>query len=944
VFRDLGEDHEINIRKQEYDTLINTLASPIHKNGLLLGDDDEVNSSLVIQVLRAQEMVDCFGQRRYFISCSMASTVTELFQVITTVLDSTVESWENLFKFLGEIPTFLILHGLNTAWGYESSEVENLIQQISERATLVVTMRKAGVPKGVDWDLVLPIQALPRGPRDRDTIQPIFNVDHNPTIFFTGCEHILSSIRATFQNWEALNPDNLNHVQTITGMGGIGKTRLAVEYSHRFKNEYTVVHWIAADSLEALDVGYIALAKSLGLPEAKKDDPKQIVAAALNWLSSCTGWLLIFDNVDDYVIHNKKSIEKADVYSTIKERLPKKIRGHVLITSRQVTTNSFFRVMQMPCMNPEIGALFLLRRSRMIDMTCPLSYAPKEDVETARELVEEMGGLPLAIDQAGGHISYEGLTLKEYQELYMECREELWKERGNETDPSSALHASPVFITFTTSFRKIETDHNAEMLLKLCAVLHPDKIPKDMLTVGAQYLYPGTAMPKRAMQKAISPLRQYSLILLSRDNTTITIHRLVQEILLTLMKDSLSTIRELVYTATRMVDTSFPFVNYGTLSSATIYLPHAEVCSGNIAKYSLVDQFSEIQRVPQILPITAHLLYYLGSYFYYIGQYTRAEEQYRFSKMILEKVESSELETQTLKISVIRALAQAYWRTGHYKESSPNYKQALKIAEELYGQDSRETALTLHQYARVLGEQGKYEECNTLFERTLHIWRESTENDKVKMLARSEHEFARLLGVQGFHKRAEELSSGALEVFKRPDIAGPSHPTTASILRALIRIRMDQGRYGDAEEKLKWVQKVMEEGLGENHIEVGTTCHELASVYHRQEKYEEAKELYKKALDIYESSLQEYDKGRMSQGHPDTVATLSGLASVYRAQGNFDEAEKMYQRALSICSSQLTAEHVGAIAVRKDFAELLRQLGRGGRGAGVRTNAQEIHI
>jgi tetratricopeptide (TPR) repeat protein len=858
----------------------------------------------------------------------MASTVTELLQVINTVLDSTVESWENLFEFLGEMPRLLILHGLNTAWRDYPLEVENIMQKFSEKASLVVTMRKADVPKGVDWDLVLPIQSLPRGARDREGVQPIFNVDYSCTMFFTGYDHILTSIRATFQNWEALNPDDLNGVQTITGMGGIGKTRLAVEYSHRFRNDYTVIHWIAADRLEALDVGYIALAKSLGLPEAEQDDPKQIVAAALNWLSSNTGWLLIFDNVDDYVIHNKKSTEKVDVYCTLKERLPKKICGHVLITSRQVTTNSFFRVVQMPCMDAETGALFLLRRSRMIDTTSSLSYAPKEDVETAKELVKEMGGLPLAIDQAGGHISYEDLNLKEYQEMYMECREELWNERGDETDPSSTLHTSPVFITFTTSFRKIETDHHAERLLKLCAVLHPDKIPTDMLTVGAQYLYPGTAMPRRTMQKAIYTLRQYSLILLSRDNTTITIHPLVQEILLTLMKDSLPTIRELVYTAIRMVDTSFPLVDYGTLSSATIYLPHAEVCSRNVAKYSLVDQLSEIQRTPQILPITAHLLYFLGSYFYYIGQYTRAEEQYRFSKTILEKVESSELETQTLQISVIRALAQAYWRTGRYKESSPIYQQALRIAEGLYGQDSREVALTLHQYARVLGEQGKYEECNTLFERTLHIWRESAESDKVKMLARSEHEFARLLGVQGFHQRAEELSSGALEVFKHQDIAGPSHPTTASILRALIRIQMDQGRYDGAEEKLKWVQNIMEEGLGKNHIEVGTTCHELASVYHKQEKYEEAKNLYKKALDIYRSSLQEYDKGRTTQGHPDTVATLSGLASVYRAQGKFDEAVEMYQRALSICSSQLTAEHVGAIAVRKGFAELLRQMGR----------------
>jgi len=109
---------------------------------------------------------------------------------------------------------------------------------------------------------------------------------------------------------------------------------------------------------------------------------------------------------------------------------------------------------------------------------------------------------------------------------------------------------------------------------------------------------------------------------------------------------------------------------------------------------------------------------------------------------------------------------------------------------------------------------------------------------------------------------------------------------------------------------------------------VGTSCHELAFLYHTEGRYSEAESYYIRALKIYKDALEEYDEKNPSPGHPDTVATLSALACLYETLGRKDEAIQMYQRALAICLDQLAPQHVGAIAVRKNYSALLQEMGK----------------
>jgi len=139
---------------------------------------------------------------------------------------------------------------------------------------------------------------------------------------------------------------------------------------------------------------------------------------------------------------------------------------------------------------------------------------------------------------------------------------------------------------------------------------------------------------------------------------------------------------------------------------------------------------------------------------------------------------------------------------------------------------------------------------------------------------------------------------------------------------------MDQGKYVQSEEKLDGIMHIMEDQLGDKHIETGTSCHELALLYHTEGRYDEAESYYTRALEIYKDALQEYDEKSPSPGHPDTVATLSALACLYETLGRNDEAIQMYQRALAICLDQLTPQHVGAIAVQRNYSALLHEMGK----------------
>ena len=227
-----------------------------------------------------------------------------------------------------------------------------------------------------------------------------FNVPHPRNPVFSGREELLGDLRKVLtQGSQAA----LSQPQAISGLGGIGKTQAAVEYAYRHRDDYRAVLWSGAESRDALVSGFASAARLLELPESDEQDLGVVVQAAKRWLESNRGWLLILDNVEDLKL--------------IKEFVPSNSAGGVLLTTRLPATGTIAQRVELTKMDVEEGSLFLLRRAKIVAGAAPLEAAGEADRTLAAEIHGEVGGLPLALDQAGAFIDETPSSLAEYLEL-----------------------------------------------------------------------------------------------------------------------------------------------------------------------------------------------------------------------------------------------------------------------------------------------------------------------------------------------------------------------------------------------------------------------------------------------------------------------------------------------------------------------------------------------
>src|SRR6266545_4307564 len=185
----------------------------------------------------------------------------------------------------------------------------------------------------------------------------------------------------------------------ISGLGGIGKTRLAVEYAWRSGHRYTAAWFVRADSPENLRRNLAALAgpELMDLPEWEAQKEDQTLAAVKRWLRDHPGWLMILDNVD--------TPEAADA---VLEVLPSLSIGHVLITSRLTNWPATVRKQSLDTLSSEEATHFLLRR------TDGGREKAEDDGARACELAQLLDGLPLALEQAAAYIVRHRMRFAEY--------------------------------------------------------------------------------------------------------------------------------------------------------------------------------------------------------------------------------------------------------------------------------------------------------------------------------------------------------------------------------------------------------------------------------------------------------------------------------------------------------------------------------------------------
>ncbi len=385
--------------------------------------------------------------------------------------------------------------------------------------------------------------------------------------------------------------------QALSGLGGIGKTQIAVEYAYRYRNEYDAILWIRAATHDTLISDFVTLAELLNIPEKSEQNQNKVVVAVKRWLATHSKYLVILDNVDNILM--------------LDDFLPVETKGDILITTRSRVAGTTADVIEVDKMNEQEGSLLLLRRAKIVEKDTYSNNMTRE----AEAIAKELDGLPLALEQAGAYLEETQCGIQTYLDLYHSHQKDLLNRQSR----LNTSYSESVATTWSLSFQQIDKENPAAAeLLHFCSFLDADTIPEEIITLGASELGPtlqSVVLDSFKLGEMIEKLLQYSLIRRNPTTKTIIIHCLVQIVL----KENMDKIAQTIWAerTIRAVNKSFPEkVDVTTWHQCKRVLSQAQVCFSLIEQYELMlpEAAQLLKRVAVYL--TSHALYTEANLFY----------------------------------------------------------------------------------------------------------------------------------------------------------------------------------------------------------------------------------------------------------------------------------------------------------------------------------------
>ncbi|GAA1008865.1 hypothetical protein GCM10009564_22520 [Streptomyces thermogriseus] len=344
--------------------------------------------------------------------------------------------------------------------------------------------------------VMLPAEAV-RWAREVEAPPGAVNLPGSASGVFVGRQDELAKLRRMLTDQGEAAVTQVLRVRAVHGLGGIGKSTLALHYAHAYRHEYTLVWWINASSTEQIVTGLAGLAMRLCPQWAAMAGVQERAAWAILWLQWHPGWLLIFDNVED----------PADLRHYL-GTLPD---GHHLATSRIAT--GWHKI--APTM-----ALGLLDPDAAVHLLCTLAFGPEhtptpKQRSDAAALAADLGHLPLALEQAGAYLYETGTSLADYRQMLGQVMD----TAAGGIDPERTIAR----IWRHTLAAVERRNPRAVTLLNAMAWLAPDDIPRSLLAP----LCPDPL----ALGEALGALHAYNMISFSADRQSVSVHRLVQTVL-----------------------------------------------------------------------------------------------------------------------------------------------------------------------------------------------------------------------------------------------------------------------------------------------------------------------------------------------------------------------------------------------------------------------------
>jgi tetratricopeptide (TPR) repeat protein len=649
------------------------------------------------------------------------------------------------------------------------------------------------------------------------------NIPYPRNTNFTGRESLLNSLRNALTS---VGTTALTQTQTVTGLGGVGKTQLALEYTYSHINDYEVIWWVRSEEPTILANDYIELADRLGL-EKGSGKTEELIDAVKQWFENNTGWLLIFDNAQ-----NPRDLTRY---------LPKIGSGHVIVTSRNQNWESLAKPLEVLVFERPESVKFLLRRTG------------QRDEKAAEALADALGDLPLALEQAGAYVKETGISFEDYLKRFQEERNEILRYGKPDTYPETIATTWELSVKAASK----ETPESLD-LLNLCAYLSPDMIPRPMLVKGSEHLPdPLASIVKNdvKMDQALASLRRYSLIAFSGDG--FFIHRMVQAATQDRMGEEDR--KKWAEAAVRLIDDTFPkdhLDNPQSWASCSLLLPHALAAAGH----------SEGLGVG--LEATSRLLNEVGLYLRTRGEFDEAKTALQRALKIDEQVYGPDHPNVARDVNnlglVLRDL-------GDLQEARKCFERALKIDEQVYGPDHPQVAIYVNNLGSVLRDLGDLQEARKCYERALKI-DEQVYGPDHPQVAIYVNNLGNVLRDLGDLQEARKCYERALKIDEQ--VYGPDHPTVAIYVNNLGGVLQDLGDLKEARKCLERALKIDEQVYGPDHPNVARDVNNLGNVLRDLGELKEARKCFERALKIFREKL--------GEDHPNTKIVADNLNSISR--------------------------------------------------------------
>jgi tetratricopeptide (TPR) repeat protein len=740
---------------------------------------------------------------------------------------------------------------------------------------------------------------------------------------FTGRIDILTQLRksAPSKITAVLPEDPLP--QALQGLGGVGKTAIAIEYAYRHRGDYDLVWWIPADKLPLVRASLAALAGPLGLGAVAATGIDAATAAVLDALrrgEPYNRWLLVFDN--------------ADQPEEIMELIPSG-PGDVLITSRNHRWKSVANTVSTDVFTRTESKEFLSKR------------VPKGLSEAdADRLAEELGDLPLGLVQAGAMLAETGMAVDEYLRLLRERVTSIMEEGKSPDYPMSMTAAW--MLSATTLEEQLP---QARELLRCCAFFGPEPIPTDLFRQGATAKgarVAGLFADPILLSRAVRELGRFALVTI--DGRSIVMHRLIQALIRDgLTKEEQESYRHEVHLilaeaapkntadeqlwpryrelvahavseATRLQQCQDPGVRDFVLNMVRFLYVSGDLTSSRSLAEQLIKQWSldSGPDSPYVLDAQRHL----GNALRWLGRYRQSfeltEATLADSRRVLGDQETLTLWLRTSFSADLRA-------TGDFPAARTLDVETRGFLEEERGPKDPQTLRVLTSLALDYGLNSDYRASRDLYSECLRLMHEQTDNVPAGDMLSAWTGLAWAVRMCGNYAEARDVSEDAL-AFGRERL-GVEHPQTLRTANVMaIAVRRTTSLREDPVEREEAVQTAEETFemsgalLGESHPETMAAAINLTNLERTVGRLDEA-------LALAERTAARYPRLYGSE-HPYNYGCVGNLALLRRVTGEVGEAHRLNAEALAGLDARLTRDHHYSLTVAVNLASDLAALDR----------------